>query len=590
MANRKDTRLSGINPLAYVGVEPIAPLLFFSAERTPTVNDYANYNVGTIWLDRSTGVNGTVWILIKKDGHIATWQKFQYGNILEALVPDTGINAIPNVSDEINILGGTNIETVGTLNTITVNVDADTIADQYDTDGAPAIPSGGILEILGGTNATTSGAGNTVTIDVDGTVASSYVTDSGTATPAATVLNVLGGLNIDTEGSGNTVTVKTPVFSQGVIQADGSGVFSGSSGNDGELLTGVTGNNPIWSNLTSAGASIAITNGAGSINLEAIGGGFVSAGENINLTAPTVVNLNETIHWPDTNSAGTTGMIYLGGAGGVGGTRFMHNYSPSGAPIGGSTFLGEGAGNTSHTSTVDFNTGIGFKALNGLTTGSSNVSIGDEAGGRINTGNSNVAIGDDALPHLRSGSNNIVIGSDRTAGTAGGAGSSYTSSESSNIVLMNAGVTAESNTMRLGIHGSSNAEQNRCFIAGIRGITTGVADAITVLIDSSYQLGTASSSKKHKQNIEDMNDASSAVMKLRPVTFEYKKHPGLQQFGLIAEEVEKIFPRLVARSNDGEIETVKYHELPAILLNEMQKMSKRIADLEDKLDSLEEMV
>ena len=501
MADRKDSRLTGINPLAYLGVEPVAPVLFFSAQREPTANDYDNYNIGHLWLDRSSGPDGEVWMLVKKDAHVATWRR----------------------------MGA---------------------SFQFDTDGGSAIPAAGVL-------------------------------------------NVLGGLNIDTSGAGNTVTIKTPTLAEGPIYVNGAGVYTSlGTAADGEVLIGATGTTPSWANLTSSGGTVVITNGSGTINLEATGGGVVNAGENINITPIAVVNLNETIHWPHTDATGNVGMIYLGGAGGAGGTRFMHNYTETsmGITAGSNVFLGLGAGNLTIANNLDDNTGIGYQSLMSLTTGGSNTAIGDQSLTKLTTGTCNCAFGDDALEKLTTGSWNVGIAGNISVGAGQGAGSNYTSSESSNIVINSSGVLGDNNTIRLGTHGSGNRQQDKCFIAGIRGITTGVADAVQVLIDSSYQLGTVSSSIKTKQNVEDMGDESSKVMKLRPVTFEYKKHPGIQQFGLIAEEVDEVFPRLVARSGDGDIETVKYNELPAILLNEMQKMAKRIADLEDKLDSLEEMV
>jgi hypothetical protein len=111
-------------------------------------------------------------------------------------------------------------------------------------------------------------------------------------------------------------------------------------------------------------------------------------------------------------------------------------------------------------------------------------------------------------------------------------------------------------------------------------VTTGVANAVSVLIDSNGQLGTASSSRRFKDNIADMDAASGALMKLRPVTFHYKTDNGQSgrtlQYGLIAEEVAEIYPGLVAHSADGQIETVMYQFLPSMLLNEYQKQQKKI--------------
>ena len=110
-------------------------------------------------------------------------------------------------------------------------------------------------------------------------------------------------------------------------------------------------------------------------------------------------------------------------------------------------------------------------------------------------------------------------------------------------------------------------------------MTTGSADAVAVVIDSNGQLGTVSSSRRFKDDIADMDAASSALMKLRPVTFHYKtdQNPAGRtlQYGLIAEEVAEVYPGLVAHSADGQIETVMYQFLPPMLLNESRSSSAR---------------
>jgi hypothetical protein len=127
-------------------------------------------------------------------------------------------------------------------------------------------------------------------------------------------------------------------------------------------------------------------------------------------------------------------------------------------------------------------------------------------------------------------------------------------------------------------------------------ITTGQNNAIPVLIDSNGQLGTASSSRRFKEDIQDMAETSSGLMRLRPVTFRYKKQfvDGSKpiQYGLIAEEVAEVYPDLVAHSADGQIETVKYQVLPTMLLNEVQRQQLEInglkQDLQDQKRKAEE--
>jgi hypothetical protein len=110
-------------------------------------------------------------------------------------------------------------------------------------------------------------------------------------------------------------------------------------------------------------------------------------------------------------------------------------------------------------------------------------------------------------------------------------------------------------------------------------------------VDANGQLGTISSSRRFKQDVADMGDASSNLMELRPVTFHYKTHPdGPLQFGLIAEEVEKVMPELVVMDATGQPETVAYHELPAMLLNELQRQRATIQAQQAEIEELRQQV
>ena len=137
------------------------------------------------------------------------------------------------------------------------------------------------------------------------------------------------------------------------------------------------------------------------------------------------------------------------------------------------------------------------------------------------------------------------------------------------------GVVRDSNTITIGQQGT----QTGAFIAGIRGITPGNADAVPVFIDSNGQLGTMSSSLLYKEDVRDMGDVTAALMRLRPVTFRYTHtfNGGVQplQYGLIAEEVAEIFPGLVVFNEDGLPETVQYRKVNAMLLNEVQKLHRQ---------------
>jgi uncharacterized coiled-coil protein SlyX len=132
-----------------------------------------------------------------------------------------------------------------------------------------------------------------------------------------------------------------------------------------------------------------------------------------------------------------------------------------------------------------------------------------------------------------------------------------------NIDIGNTGVASDSATIRIG------SGQTATFIVGIRGVTTGNADAVPVLIDSAGQLGTMSSSRRFKKEIKPMDKASDAILALKPVTFHYKSdNTDTPQFGLIAEEVAQVNPALVVHDEKGEIYTVRYEAINAMLLNE----------------------
>jgi hypothetical protein len=210
------------------------------------------------------------------------------------------------------------------------------------------------------------------------------------------------------------------------------------------------------------------------------------------------------------------------------------------------------------------------------TTGGGNTAIGEGSLVSNTTGYNNTAIGWMSLGNNTTGDDNIALGA--------GAGAALTTGDR-NIDIGSGGWWGESRTLRIG---SDDPEvgQTRTFIAGIHGTATGKADAVTVLIDSAGQLGTVSSSIRFKQDVADMGDATSRLLDLRPVTFRYKAHPdGPRHFGLIAEEVDEVMPELVVRDATGQPESVAYHLLPAMLLNELQKQRATIAAQQAQIET-----
>jgi len=236
------------------------------------------------------------------------------------------------------------------------------------------------------------------------------------------------------------------------------------------------------------------------------------------------------------------------------------------------------------------NTADGFQALISNTTGNSNTANGEAALARNTTGQNNTANGFEALAFNTAGNdntgegfhallnstgnNNIAIGSN--------AGSNLTTGDN-NIDIAALGAAGEAATVRIGTVGT----HIKAFIAGISvSAITGTA----VVINNNGRLGVASSSQRFKDQIKPMDKASEAILALKPVTFRYKPEidpEGTSQFGLVAEQVEKINPALVTRDAEGKIFTVRYEAVNAMLLNEFLKQHCRVKEQERKIQEQE---
>jgi len=231
-----------------------------------------------------------------------------------------------------------------------------------------------------------------------------------------------------------------------------------------------------------------------------------------------------------------------------------------------------GSGTLNANTTGSANSGFGVGALNSNTTGGNNTAIGFQALFGVTTANNNTAVGANALGNA-SGAGNTALG--RLAGyniTTG----------TNNIDIGNNPPGNESNTIRIG------STQTKAFLAGVNGVT--VSSGTAVYIDSNGQLGTITSSVRFKEDVESMGEASEALMKLRPVTFHYKAPyddgTHLLQYGLIAEEVAKVFPDLVQYDQQGKPFTVRYHEINTMLLNELQKQHGKVAEQQAEVTRL----
>jgi len=454
------------------------------------------------------------------------------------------------------------------------------------------------------------------------------------------------GQSFGAGGAGGTVTnIATgtgltggPISTSGTISIANDGVTAAQIG------SGAAANGQVLSANGSGGAAWQPAPGVQSVTA---GNGFIDIGGT--LVSPTVglntantdqrylqltggeitgsLTVDGSLGLPNTTSA-SVGAITLGGA------PFLHNFGLR------NTFVGTGAGNLSLSG--DNNTGVGYSALSQDTAGADNAAFGSfalkfnttglanaafgyntltfnttgsdnsafGAGAlRVNTtGNNNAAFGPDALvanqtgnensafgisalqdnttgsdnaalgagalTFLLSGSNNIAIGSN--------AGSGFTGSESNNIDIGNSGTAGESNTIRIG----DGSTQTKAFITGINSATiTGV----NVFVNGAGQLGTATSSRRFKQDIADLGSESDVLMKLRPVAFYYKPEldsTHTRQYGLVAEEVAQVAPGLVVFDKDGKPETVRYHFVNAMLLNEVQKQKRLIEEQQERIEHL----
>ncbi len=224
------------------------------------------------------------------------------------------------------------------------------------------------------------------------------------------------------------------------------------------------------------------------------------------------------------------------------------------------------------------NVAIGIDSLFSNTTGDNNVANGNHALSDNTTGLLNVATGADALTQNTTGNNNIALGA--FAGLAITTGSN-------NVDIGNDGLTGEANTIRIGTKGT----HSNTFVAGISGVT--VAGGVGVIVDHNGHLGAVTSSERYERAIKPMDNASEAILELKPVTFSYNEEldpAGIPQFGLVAEQVEKVNPDLVARDEQGKPYTVRYEAVNAMLLNEFLKEHRIVEEQQATIHELRSAV
>ena len=556
-------RLTGLNPLAYMGVEPLTPANTYNQMTDPTVNDFQGFNLGDIWVNK---VGIRVWIYLGQDNsRNAIWLELAASGTVGAsdFITDSG-TAVTNVSGQINVIGGSNINTSGAGDTVTINLDNNvTISGNFVT-------TAGNISL-----ANTNSAGTEGIINFGG---SSFINNYGddnvfigknAGNTTLTVINASDNVAIGFSALNATVTAGENVAIGSDSQLSNvSGDFNCSVGDSSlrDLTTGLRnasyGALSLQQMLTGSDNSAygygsgQNYNGSESNNIVIKNDGVVGDNHIIRLGTTgsgqgqqTTCYLAGNVHVDEgnlvlatTNTGPTVGVIYSNT------DTLLHTYGSFSNNI----FLGINAGNLSNV-TQD------------------NIAIGSLAGADIATGTgNNIMIGSSAGTNLTTGNHNVIIGA--------GAGTNYVSTESDNILIGSVtGTIGEQDVIRIG-----NA-QTTCFIAGIRGVTTTNNDAVAVLVDSAGQLGTVSSSRVYKENIVDMRAQSEGIMSLRPVTFNYKKDERkAKHYGLIAEEVAETMPDLVVYNAEGTSERLNTILLVPLLLNEVQRMNERILELEDK--------
>ena len=235
------------------------------------------------------------------------------------------------------------------------------------------------------------------------------------------------------------------------------------------------------------------------------------------------------------------------------------------------------------------NTATGFNALSSNATGSFNTANGVNALFSCNTGNNNTATGFGALLNT-TGSFNTAEGFRALANSTGSNNTALGSNAGINLrtgdhnVYIGApGLLVESETIRIGHRGVHKT----AYIQGINGAT--VPSGVAVFIAGNGQLGTVQSSARFKNEIKPMDKASEGILALQPVTFRYKEEldpEGIPQFGLVAEEVEKVNPDLIVRDEDGKVSAVRYEAVNAMLLNEFLKERGKVQELEKQVAAL----
>lgn len=357
----------------------------------------------------------------------------------------------------------------------------------------------------------------------------------------------------------------------GVIIGSGTSALRALAvGTTGQVLTGVTGADPVFSTVTSNNGSLLVSVLGGVLNIELNGTlGFSTVITNSGVAAGAALTLTT----PALNLEGTAKFSAL-----VSTITLKFSDTNRNTGIGTNCMIAAGLVGSN-------NTCYGYGTGSLLTLAQNNVLIGSGCVGGTLGGN-NTAVGASCYQNCLSGTNNVILGYNNA--------NSYLTLESSNILIGSgiAGTILESNVLRVG-NGTGIATGNirSAFISGIAG---SVVVGSAVIVSSGNQLGVGISSARFKENIEDVGDRSSVIHKLRPVSFNWKKDsapglsdaPDITQYGLIAEEAYEHIPYAVNVDQEGNPLNINYQDIVGLLINEIKRLEQRISSLESRKQDL----
>jgi hypothetical protein len=264
-----------------------------------------------------------------------------------------------------------------------------------------------------------------------------------------------------------------------------------------------------------------------------------------------------------TNNTATGAFALINNRSGTGNTAIGNQALQNNVDASGNTAVGALAMLANTDGSI--NTALGDNALRSNTTGAHNTAVGESALFSTTASDGNTAVGESALFLLDGGSNNIALGTNAGQMLQTGDGNLYIGADMPGQM----------------------SESNHTYISNINTTSVSGAGTDTVTIDlMTGLLGHLSSSRRYKEEIQSMDSASETLYRLKPVTFRYKKEINARQsleYGLVAEDVADVDPNLAIRNKDGEIESVRYTAVNAMLLNEFLKEHHRVEELKSAI-------